>query len=284
MTLGITNSFLGTVASSGGAGFLLTWSPVPAGSPFTTGLYEGVTFTASATITVDGGPKDFEYLVVAGGGGGAAPYGGGGGAGGYRSSVPGENSGGGSTAESVLNLGAGNYTVTVGAGGAIGPVGSDGTPSVFDSIVSVGGGGGGSFGTGGRPGGSGGGARYGPAPTAGGAGTPGQGFRGGNAQLISPLNRGTGGGGAGSAGVDLPSTPSPSTNPSPGGDGVTSAIGGSSVLRAGGGAGGGQGPTQGTSPVPNASNLGAGGRAAFSPIATPALAGGSGVVIIRWLA
>jgi hypothetical protein len=43
-----------------------------------------------------------------------------GGAGGYRSSVVGESTGGGGTLEnrSAISIGAGSYTVTVGAGGA----------------------------------------------------------------------------------------------------------------------------------------------------------------------
>ena len=57
-----------------------------------------------------------------GGGAGGGDIGGagagGGGAGGYRSSVPGENSGSNSSAESVFTVAAGiNYTVTIGAGG-----------------------------------------------------------------------------------------------------------------------------------------------------------------------
>jgi len=65
--------------------------------------------------------SNVEYLIVAGGGAGGAspyPYGAGGGAGGYRSSVQGESSGGNSSAESKINLSAGSYEITVGAGGA----------------------------------------------------------------------------------------------------------------------------------------------------------------------
>ena len=88
-----------------------------------------------------------EYLVVAGGGGGGNYTGGGGGAGGYRSSVTGEASGGGASAESALSIALGTpYTVTVGAGGAggtgsaTGPLnhGQSGTNSVFNTVSSVG--------------------------------------------------------------------------------------------------------------------------------------------------
>ena len=69
-----------------------------------------------------------------------------GGAGGYRTSVVGQTSGGGASAESRLSVSAATYAITVGAGGAgatflkwiIVPNGSD---SVFSTITSVGGGG-----------------------------------------------------------------------------------------------------------------------------------------------
>lgn len=126
---------------------------------------------------------DVEYLVIAGGGGGARGDGngsGGGGAGGYRSSVVGETSGRGSSAEAKLSLVAGTaYTVTVGGGGAAvtstNTVGNNGSNSVFATITSTGGGGGG-YTTAGGNGGSGGGSGN---NGAGGTGTANQGYDGG---------------------------------------------------------------------------------------------------------
>ena len=59
-----------------------------------------------------------EYLVIAGGGGGGYRRAGGDGAGGYRSSVPGELSGGGEAAEPTITLDLPLYTISIGEGGA----------------------------------------------------------------------------------------------------------------------------------------------------------------------
>ena len=64
-----------------------------------------------------------DYLVVAGGGGGGPTYGGGGGAGGYR------------TASGHPVTTGTSYSITVGAGG---PGNANGSPSVFDTITSLG--------------------------------------------------------------------------------------------------------------------------------------------------
>lgn len=166
-----------------------------------------------------------DYLVIAGGGGGgdggSPGGGGGGGAGGYRSNVPGQVSGGGSSAEPLffvdLNV---PYTVTVGAGG--GPTGS-GANSRFASIISTGGGAGFVHGgtVGDSPpwsGGSGGGA--------GGRGIVGQGSNGGS-------GGGSDGGGAGASSGSFGNRVGASSN-----------ITGTSVTRAQGGAAnsGGVGP------------------------------------------
>ena len=137
-----------------------------------------------------------EYLIIAGGGSGGSRVGGGGGAGGYRSSVQGENSGAGSTAEAKIILTTGSYTVTVGAGGAAvtqsgatGVAGNAGSTSSIGSITSTGGGGGGAYSgyaatTGGSGGGAGG---YNSGATANGAaGTSGQGSAGGNGVSGAP--------------------------------------------------------------------------------------------------
>lgn len=225
-----------------------------------------------------------EYLVIAGGGGsrgtntGNSPdYGrGGGGAGGYRSSVSGESSGGGASAESVFEADLDTaYTVTVGAGGND----TNGSNSVFSTITSIGGG------FIGDNGGSGGGADWTDGSP--GNGTSGQGFSGGanHAQSLSG-----GGGGAGEAG---------STDANGyGGDGVSSSITGSAVFRAGGGGGGGAGvgsggnggggdggadggDNDGENGVANTGG-GAGGGYTDGPGTTDGGNGGSGVVILRY--
>ena len=196
------------------------------------------TFNSSGTFTVPGGSASVEYLVVAGAGGGGGDFGGGGGAGGYRSSVSGEASGGGASAETPLTMTIGAKTVTVGLGGAGAvdastPFGAVGADSVFDTITSIGGGGG----EGGPTvvasvGGSGGGAKQGGS---GAAGTANQGYAGGDGQGGSARYAGGGGGGASAVGAT-------GTNGSPpvggnGGAGISSSITGSSVARGGGGGG-----------------------------------------------
>lgn len=184
-----------------------------------------------------------EYLVIAGGAGGGNGFAsGGGGAGGYRCSVPGESSGGLSSAEPILVLG-GTYSIAVGAGGALA---ANGANSTFASIVSVGGGrGSGSITPGALVGGSGGGGSASSNPGAG--GTANQGFNGGNGLTISAANPAGGGGGAGMAGVNATSN-----NAGNGGDGISSSITGTAVTRGGGGGGG-------MTDVPNRGFGGAGG-------------------------
>jgi len=75
-------------------------------------------------------PIAFEYLVIGGGNGGDA--GPGGNAGGYRTNVAGSTNGFGASLEPVLELGAGTYTVIVGAGG--GASSGVGSASTFASI------------------------------------------------------------------------------------------------------------------------------------------------------
>jgi len=186
-------------------------------------------------------PVSVEYVVVAGGGAGASAQststrgaGGGGGAGGYRSSVAGESSGGGASAETPLTLSVGTYSITVGAGGpsTTGLEPEKGSPSVFDTITSLGGGG-----QTGRAGGSttddDGGSGAGESDFAGfsatgvGSGAVGQGFPGGP----SPSDgRAGGGGGAAEAGN--------TDGAAEGGDGVQTTINGTATFYAGGGGGG----------------------------------------------
>lgn len=223
-----------------------------------------------------------EYLVIGGGGGG---WGGGGGAGGYRCSVSGESSGGGASAESALNLVSGvSYTVTVGAGGASQAIG---TNSVFGSVTSTRGGHGAQYGTTSiatRSGGSGGGgAVSGVSVGVPGTGTANEGYDGGT-QVDTTAGAGGGGAGAiGSAGTV--------GNGGNGGVGVASSINGTSTFRAGGGGGGGSvsggtggngggAPGGNNTPANASANTGGGGGGGFSQ---PGSAGGSGIVIVRYL-
>ena len=228
-----------------------------------------------------------EYLVIAGGGGGGSNGGSGGGAGGYRSSVSGENSGGGASAESPLTLTEGTtYTITIGAGGTDSrtfagyATGASGNNSVFDSITSIGGGRGAYGGSNNdtvASGGSGGGAsRYNTYGTlTGGAGTSGQGYAGGNGFNTGNYFQSGGGGGAGGVGGNASGT----TNNigGVGGAGVSSSITGSATTRASGGSGYNQGtatPGGGGATGNNATaNTGGGGGTNAN--------GGSGVVILR---
>jgi hypothetical protein len=252
------------------------------------GSYRIHTFTSSGTFEVaEGG--DVEYLVVAGGGGGGAVHGGGGGAGGFRTG-------------SGFSISSGSYPITVGAGGTGGGTNSrspGGSNSTFSTITSIGGGGGGTYATSpssplttGGTGGSGGGGGSGEGGSgSGGSGTPGQGNNGGNALAPGSGAICGGGGGAGSAGSNA-------NIPGNGGNGSASSISGSSVTYGGGGGGGGDsrispagsggsggggaGSTNG-SPVAGTTNTGGGGGGAGYSNQTNGAAGGSGIVIIRYL-
>jgi hypothetical protein len=232
-----------------------------------------------------------DYLVIAGGGAGGSRTGGGGGAGGYRTSFPGGTK---------ITIAKGTTPITVGAGGT-GPSNDadlapsrSGTDSILGTYITSTAGGGGATPTGsgvvGAPGGSGGGTGDGPGTDGGAGNTPavpatplmpnGQGYKGGN-NIYGPWGlSGTGGGGAGAAGADLPaSTP----QPSPGGNGLSNSISGSSVTYAGGGGAGGRNgpgspPSQAIDGSPGgAGGGGAGARPSGTP-GTPATAGtfGSG--------
>lgn len=246
---------------------------------------EWVLFRSAPAITV-------EYLVIAGGGGGAGPgsQGGGGGAGGYRSSVIGESSGGGNSAESILSLASGVYTVTVGAGGAGGSVPTNGINSVFSTITSTGGGVGGDVSNPPNIGGSGGG--FGGNTGSGAAGTPGQGLAGGDGgpNVGTPSHRGGGGGGAGAVG----GSPGAGLPGGDGGAGVASSITGSSITRGGGGGGaafastGGSGGSGGGGAGGSSNGAGSaglfntGGGGGGGGASNLGAAGGSGVVILKY--
>jgi hypothetical protein len=246
-----------------------------------------------STFTITEGYGEVEYLIIGGGGGGSisnyATGGGAGGSGGYRCSVPGELSGGGSSAESPLILSVDVYTVIVGDGGSNRSKGQD---SVFATITSIGGGHGGGYQQGGATtGGSGGGGAY-NADVAGASGTANQGFAGGYATI----GGGGGGGGAGSIG----SNSSADNRGGNGGNGITSEITGVPIVRGGGGGGGttnvyipgaiaGTGGTGGGgngSATGNGSdgtaNTGGGGGGPIGNSSSIGGKGGSGIVIIRY--
>ena len=233
----------------------------------------------------------FNYLVVAGGGGGGRS-GGGGGAGGLRSTVT--TTGGGGTLETPITLLTSNsYSVTVGAGGAgnnvDGSFGNTGSDSVFSSIVSTGGGGGGSYSSNGQIGGSGGGGgTFDSGVKTGGAGTLNQGYAGGNGSGLSGASRSSGGGG-GVGAVGANATAGIGGN---GGAGVAVSITGSSVTYGGGGGGsaattagaggtggGGAGGNNAGTSVAGTANTGGGGGGQRD---SSGVAGGSGVVILRY--
>jgi hypothetical protein len=172
------------------------------------GTYWYHTFLSSGTFTPSSSLTNVDYLVIAGGGGGSGnfvPNGyGGAGAGGLRSTVT--TTGGGGSLESQITLSANSqYTVTVGAGGVgTSHPGAAGSNSSFagsgiTTITSVGGG------PRNTAGGSGGGGSYDPNTF--GAGTTGQGYRGGNGFIVGGGDTmGGGGGGAGAVGANATST------------------------------------------------------------------------------
>ena len=249
------------------------------------------------------GVSKYWALIVAGGGGGGSDEGGGGGAGGLIDSATVRL-----TADSpiVIDVGQGGKgaTGTTGAYGLETDPGENGQNSILASITVIGGGGGGTSvntandpARSGKSGGSGGGgAGENISGHAGGAGTTGQGFAGG-----AGINAAAGGGGGGAA--EAGNTDGNSL----GGDGVVSAITGSSITYAGGGGGGngntsttqnaggaGGGGTGGSSTLANTAGttgLGGGGGGGCGAIvcgpegvAYSGASGGSGVIILRYLA
>ncbi|MDP3052819.1 MAG: LamG-like jellyroll fold domain-containing protein [bacterium] len=228
--------------------------------------YPGGTFTPNVS-------RNVEVLVVAGGGGGGSSGNGGaggGGAGGYQYNAS-------------LAVTAQAYTVTVGNGGAGGVgayvKGSSGNNSVFSTITANGGGGGGAGWIAGQDnnlpngvnGGSGGGAgyfNYGPATV----GTGSQGYNGGQNGYAG--GGAGGGGGGGSASVGSAPTNNPLHNGGVGGNGTANSISGASITYAAGGHGGG-------GSAAGAANSGNGGDGRYAT--SPGYAGGSGIVIVRYL-
>jgi len=241
------------------------------------GGYTIHTFTSSGTFSPSTSFSS-EVLVVAGGGSGgntSGPTGGGhyhGGGGG----------GGGVVQNNAVSITSNTpVTVTVGAGGAsvTSGTGNNGSNSVFGAITATGGGGGGRYGGSGNAGGSGGGS--GRDGGTGGLGTAGQGNNG------ATNSDAGGGGGAGAAGSGYN-----------GGNGIQSSITGTATYYAGGGGGasasinqtpgglggggrGGMSHLGGFSGEAGTANTGGGGGGAG--IGLPSGAGGSGIVVVRYL-
>ncbi len=260
----------------------------------TSGAYTYHTFTASSRFT----PSEnltADILVVAGGGGGGGHFGQG-----YRGS-------GGGGAGGLLNFTSQGltantgYGVTVGAGGAGGYSNTSqalsGTSSQFGTLTTVIGGGFGvnQYVAGEIPGGNGG-SGGGGAFTAGGTATANQGNNGGT----STGNAGGGGGGAGAAGgststvnggnggigVNTYSTYASAT--STGNSGYYAGGGGGGLYTTGtagtGGTGGGGAAGTTTNGVSGLTNTGGGGGAAgYENSNLTGGAGGSGIVIVRYL-
>jgi PKD repeat protein len=235
-----------------------------------------------------------DVLVVAGGGsgGGSQYHGAGGGAGGliYSNAYP------------VVS--GSNYAIAVGAGGValIGnatSAGNNGSNSWFGPLLSFGGGGGGNYSAGsiGRNGGSGGGGAGNAGAGTGGIGVSGQGWAGGHGYINSPNHGSGGGGGAGANGVDGTGTSGGNggnglyfeaftnwgdpNNPGwfAGGGGGGTYNGGTSGL-GGKGGGGSNTATVGTDGKPNTGGGGGGPRSHISNVSG---AGGSGIVIVRYI-
>jgi len=252
------------------------------------------TFTADGTLTVtDGGLM--EYLVVGGGGSGGGRYdGGGGGAGGFRTGF--------------LQVPAGTYSITVGAGGtgSVDAIGNNGGNSVFHTITSTGGGAGArsdgsTGGTNANSGGSGGGGTYKTGTTSNtfGAGTGSEGNAGGQMSNTSNASAAGGGGGAGAVGAN----PSGGSNRDAGDGGaglasdiiardtdVTYAGGGggaafnygSNSAGTGGSGGGGNGGLSADGTDGTANTGGGGGGTSRTGSTNAGGDGGSGIVVVRY--
>jgi len=275
----------------------------------TDGEYTIQKYTAgSGTFVVNSGTCEVEVLVVAGGGGGG--YGGAANAGGGGA--------GGLLYDSTYALTAQSYSVAVGAGGAKGNTnpnesGRQGVNSSFDTLVAIGGGGGAGY----RPavgsvytyinGGSGGGQiQYSGLLLSGGTANGGQGFGGGSISSTAQIS-GAGGGGAGAVG-------NPASGAIAGNGGAGTSLYSNLLLAANAGvdvsgirwiAGGGGGSTHGSgSGGQTPGGLGGGGKGTYVPGALAgtagtdntgggggaggegytAGAGGSGVVIVKYIA
>jgi len=254
----------------------------------TDGTYWYHTFVSSGTFTPAKG-LSCDVFIVSGGGGGGGNVAGGGGAGGAKIYS--------------MSLTPASYAAVIGggaAGGGSNVNGSNGSASSFNSQSPTGGGGGGKPSTAGANGGSGGGG--GALSGAGGTGVSGEGFAGSTAYGTGPYYNGGGGGGSSAVGV------APTITLGGGGGAGTTF---NSIVYAGGGggsytdtagvvgadankgvgaAGGGNGAvSKGTTGIQAAtaasanSGSGGGGGAWETGAYVAGAAGGSGIVIVRYL-
>ena len=277
----------------GGGAFSATGGNVSALAPGNGYIYH--TYTSPGTFVVSSGNKNIEVLVVAGGGGGGSDGSGAGGGGG---------SGGGLVYSTSVPISTGSYPVIVGSGGAKSTNGED--SQFFTYFTAKGGGGAGAYNVGSNPGGSGGGS--GARSSAGNATQPSTpqsfptannaGFGGGAGDANDNAGGGGGAGATGSpapvsgnggVGLQFPSFTGPLI-------GVPSLAPLSGYFAGGGGGGrsgsptsgglGGGGNGSGTSPSSSSSGTtnsggGGGGGGRFNDNAQ---SGGSGIVIVRYLA
>lgn len=278
----------GIAGAAGGSGVVI----VRYIAPSTT--YVVHRFTSSGTFTPPSGVSNVEVLVVGGGGGGGAALGfstagaGGGGAGGlvHRGSF---------AVAGAVAVGVGNGGTAATSGNTSG---NNGVNSTFGTLVALGGGGGIGGNGSGNSGGSGGGSRgaSGGVATQPGSGSGGFGFRGGDSGGAPGGAAGTGGGGAGAAGQNLAGAGTEAGGT--GGVGLAYNITGTSLFYAGGGGGGasqnsgavgaggtgggGAGGRDNTAPTVGTANTGGGGGGGNNSRA--GANGGSGVVIVRYVA
>ena len=248
------------------------------------GAYSLVKWNATGTHVFDfGSITSIEYLIV--GGGGGATYIGGAGAGGVLNGTD-------------LTV-SGVETINVGTGGVSGSSSTNGGNSSLTNdgatLIALGGGKGGTYNVNGSVGGSGGGGAHGGQVNKyGGAGTAGQGYKGGDSLYANdPYITAAGGGGAGEAGHDSVS----GVITGAGGNGTISSITGTATYYGGGGSGGsarsgatissgglgggGTGDANSDGGV-GIDSLGGGGGGGNTPSSSSAK-GGSGVVIIKYL-
>ncbi len=308
-----TKGWIITDTGNSSDAFVAPFIAATGGTETTSGNCKIHTFTGPGTFSVcraavAAANNQVSYIVVAGGASGGSSHGGGGGAGGFREDKSPVTPYTASPLDGAGNItiASGSYPITVGAGGAAKPVstgqGNVGSPSVFSTITSAGGGGGGGeYSPGNQPGGNGGSGGGAGADTNPGSGntpptSPSQGNNGGDDGHGSPGYGGGGGGGATAVG-----TTGTTTAGGPGGAGATTSISGTPTAYAGGGGGssynggsnpsgtggtggGGNGSRQGNSVgTAGTANTGGGGGGGERGIPdTSGLAGGSGIVIIRY--
>jgi hypothetical protein len=264
------------------------------GTITTSGLYTYHTFLSSDSLVVSGGFKSIDYLMVAAGGSGGGYDGSGGGGGGFIETFS-------------SNILSGTYPIVIGAGA----LSSNGGNTTFNSITAIGGGHGGIGGgsnvifpptTGGS--GGGGACNSGGTYITGAIGTVGQGYAGGNALAPGGSYPSAGGGGAGGIGQSI------FTDNDDGGAGGVGAIstitgnyyaggggggagdGGGSIPGIGGTGGGGAGGLidmggndiyPATAGIANTGGGGGGGGNTDADFHSGYAAGGSGIVVIRYL-